>query len=429
MKRILIWRRIVENNELDIFNSTDYKSLYQNVLEKWEGVCPNWGNKLWFQGLYSEIDGGENEIYFLSTETVAEINDCFDLIIYPMANFFYSKYMKAMVDLAEVFEQIRIPVYIIACGAQASSYNDLEQLVKEIGEPAKRFISAIYNTGGEFALRGNFTKRFFDELGFSSAVVTGCPSMFQMGPEFEINNKKVSKAELNPVINGKICYFEKILQSYFNSPYIDQDYFFECLFKPEYLQNKNMRDLIIYAYKYGLYSAKLLSENRIKMFVDMNDWFNYFKSSNLNYSFGSRIHGSIMAILAGIPATVVGIDTRTIEMADYFNIPYIIPERNHRYDVDELYEYYLAADYDKFNQTYKIKYKKYESFLKEKGIISEINPDNRFFNCDWNERFDSYAKNRETFEEIYRLLNHRKGFISLGVKVLELKNKKDVKSF
>lgn len=58
------------------------------------------------------------------------------------------------------FEKIKIPVFIISCGVQADSYEDLNDLVKSTGNVSKRFISTIYKTGGQFALRGWFTAEF-----------------------------------------------------------------------------------------------------------------------------------------------------------------------------------------------------------------------------------------------------------------------------
>lgn len=87
-------------------------------------------------------------------------------------------YVFLMETLAERFRRIRIPVYVIACRIQASGYDQLSEIVCALNGPASRFISRVYDTGGEFALRGSFTKEFFDKLGFPSAVVTGCPSLY-----------------------------------------------------------------------------------------------------------------------------------------------------------------------------------------------------------------------------------------------------------
>lgn len=118
--------------------------------------------------------------------TPAYINAEFDYIVLPMANVFYIQCVPALKRLAEIFQKITVPTYVIACRVQADSFDHLDELIESIKEPASNFIKSIYATGGEFALRGYFTKEFFDRLGFRSAVVTGCPFMYQMGRQLRI---------------------------------------------------------------------------------------------------------------------------------------------------------------------------------------------------------------------------------------------------
>lgn len=65
----------------------------------------------------------------------------------------------------------------------------------------------------------------------------------------------------------------------------------------------------------------MLSENKIKLFYDIPIWMKYLKDKQFNFSFGSRIHGSILPILCNIPALVDCIDSRTREICEFFEIP------------------------------------------------------------------------------------------------------------
>lgn len=421
MKKILIWREIVSGNELDIFEPTNYKNFYKHICATMSGNCPNWGNKLWFQGIYAAINTGENEISFRKDESVDQINHVYDLIIYPMANFFGVEYIDGMYELSKVFSEIKIPVFIIACGAQADNYDELGKLVEKIGDPASRFIETIYRTGGEFALRGNFTKAFFDALGYRSAVVTGCPSMYQLGPELQVSERKSAVSQLKPIINGKIRSFQSILKSIPESVFIDQDIYFQCLFNPEFTIN-NIWQHILYDYNYTAYSATLLGQERIKMIADMSEWFNYIKREQFNYSFGSRIHGNIMSILAGIPATVVTVDTRTQEMADFFDIPTVVYNAKKRYTIEDLYQAYEDADYSKFNQTFKEKYRRYKEFFQHHGITSQISTASEFFDQPFRGDFDKYVENKQDFSNLARLLRREKIILWFGKNMLTIKN-------
>ena len=427
MKKILIWRKITPYNELDIFCKTDYTNFFETCKVNFgKGACPNWGNKLWFQGLYSEICcEKENEIVFHDQESIDEINEKYDLIIYPMANFFSVEYRDGMPELARIFNQIKIPVYVIACGAQADRYEDLDQLVSGIGEQSKQFISSIYNTGGEFALRGYFTKEFFTKLGFDSAVVTGCPSMFQLGADFRVNDKKYEISDLKPVLNGKVKYVKEILKRYPQSVLMDQDVYFSCLFDPGYFdQGHSIKKDILFHDYLDSYSATLLSENRIKMIADMGNWFSYLRSEGFNYSIGNRIHGNIMSVLAGIPATVLAHDTRTREMAEFFNIPLYLVKKNETLGISKFEKLYSEADYSSFNATYLDKYNAYQEFLKKHGIISKINDRNEFFeHVDQRRDFETSTVNQRQFGDMAKRMKLQTPALKAGSMILAIKNR------
>lgn len=413
MSKILIWRQIIPGSDIDIFSSTDYSQICNRLHEVYDGGVPNWGNKLWFQGIYSEISTAENEVVIRTTETPDEINANFDLVIYPMANFFSPEFCSDTGYLVEQLKRIRIPVYVIACGAQADQYDDLELLVKKIKEPASRFIDAVYQTGGEFALRGFFTKAFFDRLGYPSAVVTGCPSLFQSGRNLKIDNAKKSADDLRLIINGNIHAFEKIMQEKEESTYFAQDGFASELFDPHYFANRNIKRDICFVDSHSIFQAELLSHGRIKMIADMNDWYQYIRRSGFNYSFGTKIHGSIMPILAGIPATVLYIDSRTQEMAEFFDIPYQKFQRNHIYSFEEVIDAYIHADYTLFNKRFSQRFDAFESFLTEHKIVKQINTQNPFFAKAGNTFFDEYQPNKEEFAAYAAHLKMQKPLHSL----------------
>lgn len=422
MGRILIWREIILGSDIDIFNETDYMKLDSRLKELYGGVCPNWGNKLWFQGLYSTIDTPENQIFIRTNETVEEINEKYDLIIYPMANFFGVEYATDTSAHVKAFQGVKIPIYIVACGAQAENYGDIEGLIQKIGDSSSRFIEAVYQTGGGFALRGNFTKEFFGRLGFNDAVVTGCPSMYQMGSEFRVDETKIPKEQINPIITGKLNLFENIMKKIPDSVYLSQELYADCLYRPNFLVKQSLKSDILWMHYYSVYQADLLGQGRIKMIVDTKDWYHYIKNHNFNFAFGTKIHGSIMPILAGVPAALVAIDSRTMEMAEFFDIPYFNLNGKKTYTLDEFYDIYDRMDYSRFNQTYLEKYNNYEKFLIERKIVKKINPNNKFFAKEGHEKFDEYQPNRRDFVKYAKKIKRKKGLLLLGEQAIRLKN-------
>lgn len=378
-QKILIHMNIQRSSEYDIFNATNFNELNLLIQKKDNKQCPNFGNRLWFQGLISEIQNEENIIeYYEYSMTKDYINSNYDLIIAPMANIFSFHFKNVLEALADKFKDIRIPVYVIACGVQAQNYDELDILCNILKEPATRFIKSIYQTGGEFALRGYFSKEFFDKLGFKTAVVTGCPSLYQLGEDFTITKKDIEADELKVIFNGRLRDYSKMVKKYFAADFFDQHVFYHQLYDEKYFQDTDLRSMLKTIIKQeGMKTAEWLCQGKIKLIPDMNVWREYIKQQNYNFSFGKRIHGNIMSILAGIPAVVDACDSRVREMAEFFDIPYILPGEIKNYK--SIYELYNKCDYKAFNRGFKNKYKAYEKFLVERGIVKKINSDNQFF--------------------------------------------------
>ncbi len=402
MSKILIRVPMLDYGEYDVFHKTNFEELSKIIVQHYGGSCPNLGNRLWFQGIISEISTEENTIeYWDDALSVEEINEKYDMIVSPMANVFSEYCNDLMGRLADRLAGIKIPVYVIACGAQGNSYDDLPRLCDCIKDSAVRFIKAVYATGGEFALRGYFTKELFERLGFSSGVVTGCPSMFQVGRDLKIDNRKVDKEQLKPVFNGFLSGVTKAMDSYRDSVFMDQEIMYPYLYEKMVIGDKDYEFKRAFYFGFGLDGAKLLSENRIKLIPDMNDWYCYMKNEGFNYSFGSRIHGSIMPILSGVPATVLARDSRTREMAEFFDIPCTASVKK-EYNEKDIFRLYEEADYTKFNKSFSAKYDAYERFLIDHGIVSKINDQNLFFDeqkgSTW---FEEHIQNQQHFAVLY----------------------------
>jgi hypothetical protein len=64
----------------------------------------------------------------------------------------------------------------------------------------------------------------------------------------------------------------------------------------------------------------IFAPNTTSFYLDPHTWIRDMKS--VDVAFGTRIHGNIAALLAGRPAFVLAHDSRTLELARYFEIPY-----------------------------------------------------------------------------------------------------------
>ncbi len=368
-KNILL---LYDNRELDrqVLRPVNYDSFEEEWIRQNGG---NAGNKLFNTAIEQYLTKDDIEYsYYTGSESVNEINEKYDLAIFTTANIFnaHPRIRKELDAFAATIEQFRIPVYILGCGLQCASYDDISALAQEIGASARTFMKAVYRTGGELAVRGYATKELLDKVMPNTAVVTGCPSFYQRGSEIRITNDKVEEEQFKPAINGNLKYLKQIgmlkaFERYADSIYMDQDEFAEIL----YFHSKKKICIAELVRKKTLCGVKLLAQDRVRLFYDVPVWLAFFQEQGISFSCGSRIHGNIAATLAGIPAVVMYRDARTRELAEFFELPNQAEYDSHK----SLYEMYLEADYTAFNRNFARKFQAFERFIVSHGISHDLN--------------------------------------------------------
>lgn len=376
MKKILLFTNL-KYLDRRVFQPCNYSTLWNDLVKQNGG---NSGNKLFTFAMEKYLlRTGIYYDHYNDKMTIEYINSFFDFIIIPMANILNSNpvVIAEMEYYASYFSKIKIPVYPIGVGAQAKSYDDIDLLCQSIREPATRFIRAVYNTGGEFGLRGYFTKEVFDRLGFKGAVTIGCPSMYQEGRNLKIEKKVAKKDTFNVLLNGDILYLQQEnLLRFLNDQscvFMDQNEFARLLYSHQ-LELDSVNDstfLTGLIKEYTLTGLKALVDDRVKLIYDVPIWLQYIKSGDFSFSFGSRIHGNIAAILGGTPALVYYRDSRTRELAEFFDIPHINKVKK---DIT-IQELFMQIDYNKFNENFGKKYDAFERFFVDRDILDTVSVD------------------------------------------------------
>lgn len=384
MKRTLIYYPANKFSMTD-FGRLDYVKVPDIVKKDFSGKFPNVGNKVWLQAIVSLITT-DYCTYDFGYEDLSEdyINANYDCVLMPLANCFHQGWIPYMERRTSHIEKLKIPVYVIACGIQADSYDDLDDLAKSVKEPAYKFIKAVENSGGgtgRWALRGYLTQEFFTKLGFHDAVVTGCPSLYQMGRDLKIKPDVVEKEDFLATINGTfhLPLFDVDIE---NCKFIDQGSFGNLLFDPEYfIDNPYSFKKICKQIRRGEYrKIKAIAEDRIELFADTQEWMSFYTMNNISFSFGSRIHGTVMPILSGVKSLLYSQDARTREMAEFFDIPFI--QSNDKKKKKTLFELYQETDYSGFNKMFPEKFDKFEMFLIECDLVKKANQKNIFMSRD-----------------------------------------------
>ena len=335
-------------------NYGEFESGYTNL--------GNVGNKLFVSAIQQYLT--REDIVFDIYDKVRlsnYANDKYNAAIMVTANLFGVHAIRALEYYSNLFQQIKVPVYVIGCGIQCGSYQDMDFLIKNTQAYVRRFCEAVYCSGGELALRGYFTKEYLDKIMPNTAQVLGCPSMYMKGRGLHISEKTVNRWEdfsnLRIAVNGHYgmhSIIEKILDQFPKAVFMDQGQFARLLYGSD-IETECKNGLCL---KYSYNTLKYITEGRIKVLYDVPVWLNYLKKFDV--AIGSRIHGNLAAILAGVPAFVIWHDARTHELADFFNIPCANIEEG--LNVQEIIR---RIDYTQFNKTFAAKFDLFQTFLQK----------------------------------------------------------------
>lgn len=376
MKRILLRSK---TTPFEIFDPVTY-------IEK-DKCSSNIGNLLYQHGVYKHLSHPSQILEInnnsVNTKKSDFINSNYDHFVIPLANAFRPSYEKTLKKLSNFIKTLNIPVTVVGVGAQTDANNDLKNL-NIINKTVKEFLTILFDKGNSIGVRGETTKAYIESLGFyNKAEVIGCPSLFTFpnnirGISKGANINDDSRIALNLSAPGKQAAF---------SNYLDN---FEKIFKFNFYKYKNTyyipqetRSLELLTYglatkkgiEHSILDAKtandLFSRGNVKFFLNSYSWFNFLKSCNL--TFGTRLHGCIASLISGTPAMLFAHDSRTLEIAQYFKLPYL--ELNNIREVIDAKEIYDAINLEPLKDIYDLNLKRYANFLRKNGLETIVDDD------------------------------------------------------
>ncbi|MEU7841931.1 polysaccharide pyruvyl transferase family protein [Micromonospora sp. NPDC049114] len=290
-----------------------------------------------------------------------EINEKYDVFVIPLANAFRHDYAKQLTSMTRLIERLKIPVVVLGVGAQTDVDGDLEQL-RPIDEPVSAFCRAVLDRSHSIGVRGEITENYLRKLGFSAVEQIGCPSMFLHGDSLRIEKTKATLGVddrlafvISPYVKALAPLVLHHHRRYPNLRYVAQDlYTLGTLLYGDAPQLRGMTaDMPIHT------SHPLFVEDKVRMFMDPWPWMEYL--SGFDFAFGTRIHGTITALISGIPGYLLAHDSRTLELARYFDIPHRLL-RDVPADVDAA-QLYAEADYTALNDGHKERFERITAFL------------------------------------------------------------------
>lgn len=258
-------------------------------------------------------------------EGFEQFNSNFDICVFTCANLL-RKGLSADAE-AEVLSKLKMPIVMLGIGQQ--NRKDLENALPE---GTKRLLGILKEREHYFLTRGHETTGFLKDQGFSNVRPTGCPSVYFMPDNMRRALKKlpgVQVGKARTIFSGYLgANHDSIIDANALEPqdsvpqYVVQDEFLHFDMKVE----PNAEGRV-----YDSASGKMIGDlaypgtDRLKKpfdvrtFFDNNQWRAW--ASSMDFNFGRRFHGSIIAMQAGVPSLMVAVDDRMREMLGFTGLP------------------------------------------------------------------------------------------------------------
>ena len=261
----------------------------------------------------------------------------FDFVFVRGSNFIHEKmeWFRAV----EVLEKVKLPVYAIGVGAQASQNRAIE-----LPESSKRFWQIVGDRCASIGVRGTFSAETLRRNGIGNVEVVGCPSIFRTrnrdlairvpdqrdirkvafslrreadrsytaDPEAYLRNQRQALLKVD-------SQSEMVMSSHGEQ---EEKAFF---LRDEAAKEKAVAEFTRTNWWNGPDDAAMrrIYEKQLFSFFDVEQYDRFAQSIDL--AVGYRVHGVLPAVAHGVPGVLVAYDTRSQELAETLKIP-VVPE-------------------------------------------------------------------------------------------------------
>ena len=307
-----------------------------------------------------------------SNEAVEKINAEYDCFVIPLANAFRVSFQSELDIMTSLIKRLKIPCVVVGIGLQAKVDEALDKDF-EFDDSARRFIKAVLEKSAIIGVRGEITAEYMKHLGFTEEkdfTVIGCPSMYLYGDQVPLKEIKELTPQSKVSVNRKIGIPGALHQFIYDS----SQKFEDAVFIPQGIDDLRL----LYAgksidrqkfpsihktYPWQMDNPICSSGHEIA-FTNVPSWLDYL--SKREFSFGSRIHGNIAAVLAGTPAYIFAPDSRILELARYHNIQHMAA-KDIKKDTN-IFDVYEKADFTSVQRGHKQRFEHYLDFLEANGL-------------------------------------------------------------
>ncbi|MDR2929335.1 MAG: polysaccharide pyruvyl transferase family protein [Propionibacteriaceae bacterium] len=329
----------------------------------------NVGNLVFSQAVCRLLSTSESQIDTSKLRGLSpnQVNAKYDQVVIPLANAFRPSFADELAELTNLIACLDIPVVVVGCGVQAPLSGQVAP--SSLDETVAGFVSVVLEHSATIGVRGEITAAYLKRLGFGDDAVdvVGCPSMFMYGPQLSLTQTgrgitRESRVSLNvsPYRPEMAAVCLDHADRYPNLVYTAQDRTtLELMITGEWDSRVRRPPGSLTSLEHPLFR-----QNRVRFCLDPTTWMEHLRS--FEFSFGTRIHGNITALLAGVPAVVLAHDSRTLELAQYHQIPHRALSRDHaNMDAVELFSH---ADWTQTVSGHAERWSRMATFLERNGL-------------------------------------------------------------
>ena len=305
-----------------------------------------------------------------------ELYKNFDYIIVRASNFIHNE--MNWHDAVQILEEIRLPVYALGVGGQASGREKYR-----LNDENLRFWKMVSERSKLIGVRGTYTADMLYANGIKNVEIVGCPSLFRARRrdlEIALDSSEVRRVAFSIRREAGATYTDDVQN------YLAQQRDFLIRTADSYdttvtihgePEEKaffyNRRDLMVHAEEEFLSSGwwtpettqkmRALYNSKLFFFLDVSEYDAFIRSQDA--AIGYRVHGVLPALANGKPGVLVRYDSRSTELADSLAIPSVTAEEALRLSPRELLE---SVSFDEFNKLFPARYDKMKFLLEQNGI-------------------------------------------------------------
>ncbi|MBU8538102.1 polysaccharide pyruvyl transferase family protein [Falsiroseomonas tokyonensis] len=268
--------------------------------------------------------------------------------------------------MAQNLARTNQPVVVFGLGAQAAAGREVAMTMPE---PTLRLLRIIADRSQRIAVRGAFTAEVLEKFGIKKAAVLGCQSCFiSLTPKFPHALNRPLKQGSRVAFNYTSISREAPLVKWAVEQELDmvgQQEGYEELLKadqPPPADAKMERFYSTQGIPAETYAA--YCRTHFHKFFEQDSWLAHM--ARYDFSTGSRFHGNMAALQAGVPALWMTHDRRTQELCELLKLPSMPLEDAIR--IRDLATLRAAADYSGFLSAYPARYAQFKAYLDESGL-------------------------------------------------------------